>query len=109
MITIDIHSNHETVGDAIAMLDSAIKLGRKDKDKLLCLIVGYGSKGTSHKIRSAVLEKLVEYKNNKYIKDYILGSDLDIFNLNYQHFIGKERISEAEKKNRNPGAIYISF
>ena len=109
MITIDIHSNHETVSDAISMLDSAIKLGRKEKDKILCLIVGYGSKGTSHKIRSAVIEKLEELKEKRNIKDYINGSDLDIFNLNYQKFIGKERISEEEKKKRNPGAIYISL
>lgn len=109
MITIDIHSNHETVGDAISMLDGAIKLGRKEKDKIVCLIVGYGSKGTAHKIRSAVLEKLIEYKEKRFIKDYICGSDLDIFNLNYQKFIGKEKIGEEEKKKKNPGAIYLSL
>ena len=105
MITIDIHSNHETVSDAISMLDSAIKLGRKEKDKIICLIVGYGSKGTSHKIRSAVIEKLEELKEKRNIK----GSDIDIFNQKKQKFIGKDRISEEEKKKRNPGAIYISL
>jgi len=109
MITIDIHSNHETVSDAISMLDGAIKLGRKEKDKLVCLIVGYGSKGTAHKIRSATIEKLIEYKEKRFIKDFIIGSDLDIFNLNYQKFIGKEKIGEEEKKKKNPGAIYISL
>lgn len=109
MLTIDIHSHKENVKDATIMCDNAIKMARKDKDRLLCLIVGYGSKGTAHKIRSATLELLEGYKNKKIIKDYINGNELDIFNPRYQRFIGVDRIPEEEKKKRNPGAIYISL
>lgn len=109
MLTIDIHSNKETINDAKSMCDNAIKMARKDKDKILCLIVGYGSKGTAHKIRSAIVELLEEYKNKKIIKDYISGNELDIFSVKYQSFIGVDRIPESEKKKRNPGAIYISL
>ena len=109
MLTIDIHSNKETVNDAKNMCDGAIKMARKDRDRILCLIVGYGSKGTAHKIKSAILELLEEYKTKKIIKDYINGTELDIFNVKYQSFIGADRIPEVEKKKRNPGAIYISL
>ena len=109
MLTIDIHSHNEKVNDATIMCNNAIKMARKDKDKLLCLIVGYGSKGTAHKIRSAIIELLEDYKNKKIIKDFINGNELDIFNVRYQKFIGVDRIPEEEKKKRKPGAIYISL
>ena len=44
---------------------------------ILCLITGYGSKGGTHKIRTAILERLEEYKNSNRIKAFILGGDID--------------------------------
>ena len=60
MYTIDIHSNKERVNDALYQLDIAIKIARQDKDKILCLITGYGSHNTKHKIKTAIEEKLNE-------------------------------------------------
>lgn len=108
MFTIDIHSANETVNDAIYKLKEAFSFGRKDKDRLLCVITGYGSKGFSHKIKTAVLEFLKENKG-KTFKDYIEGNDLDIFSLKYQSFKYSNRIPESEKRLKNKGAIYIIF
>lgn len=107
MLTRDIHSSMETVNTALYDLDISIKLGKKEKDKLVCLIVGYGSKGNSHKIKTACLAKLDELVRNNTIKDYIVGSNLDIFSSVYQNFKYKDRIPESEKTKKNPGAIYI--
>ena len=107
MYIIDIHSNKETIEIAKYELDQGIIIARKDKDKLLCAIVGYGSSSNKHRIKTAILEYLSELKDKNYIKDYILGSDLDIFFFNYQSFKYGFRIPEEEKKTKNPGAIYV--
>ena len=109
MYKVDIHSNKETVKDALYQLDVAIKIARRDKDKLLCIITGYGSHNTSHKIKIAIEEKLEEYVNNKFIKAWIRGNELDIFNKKYQEFPNNHKISNEDKNVRNPGAIYISL
>ena len=109
MITRDIHSNKETIIHALYELDNSIFLAKKAKEKILCLIIGYGSHGTSHKINTVILEKLEEYKRNGKVKDYILGNKLDIFDLDYQKFKNKELIPETEKKKKNPGCVYISL
>ncbi len=107
MYTCDIHSNKETVNDALYMLDRAIQMARSDKDRLLCLIVGYGSKSGHHRIKDGVIEKLNDYKSHNRIKDYILGNNLDLFDPIYLSFKYKERIPDSEKRSKNPGAIYI--
>lgn len=107
MLTRDIHSQKESVDTALYDLEESIRLARFDKDKILCVIVGYGSTGKTHKIKTACLKHLEELKNNKKIKEYILGSDLDIFNINYQSLKYKDRIPNNVKKTRNPGAIYV--
>lgn len=107
MFTRDIHSNKETTKEALYELDNSIEIARRMKEKIICLIIGYGSHNTKHKISGVILEALKEYKEKNKIKDYILGSDLDIFHLNYQRFKGKEFLSEAEKAKRNRGAVYI--
>lgn len=107
MYKIDIHSNKETVDSALYMLDLAIKFGKKEKDRLVCVITGYGSKGTSHKIQISTIERLEELKNKNVIKDFIKGSNLDIFDRAYQSFKGRGKIPDIDMKIRNPGAIYI--
>lgn len=107
MFTRDIHSNKETVKDALYELDNSILMAKKMKEHILCLIIGYGSHGTKHKINSAILDALKEYKEKNKIKDYILGSNLYIFNTEYQKFKGKEYIPDTEKTKRNNGAVYI--
>lgn len=106
MYTLDIHSCGETIPVAISKLETGLSFARRDKDKLLCLITGYGSTGKTHKIKTAVLEYLEENKGKKF-KDYILGSDLDIFFVKYQSFKYGNRIPESEKRLKNPGCIYI--
>lgn len=56
MFTRDIHSHQETTEAAVYDLNQSILLCRRQKEKLLCVIVGYGSKGKTHKIQSAALE-----------------------------------------------------
>lgn len=107
MLTRDIHSNKESVETAIYDLAQSIKLARSSKEKVLCLIVGYGSKGKTHKIQTAVIEELERYIEKKQIKEYIRGNELDIFNLKYQKLKFAHLIPENEKKEKNYGKIYI--
>lgn len=107
MLTRDIHSNLESVDTAIYDLKQTIVLARKSKDKVLCIIVGYGSTGKTHKIQRHVLEALEILKQQNQIKEYIRGNELDIFNVNYQKLKYGHLIPEKEKRIKNPGAIYI--
>ena len=108
MYTKDIHSNKETVKDALYELEVSIKMAKRDKDKILCLITGYGSHNTSHKIKTAIEERLDEYLKTGFIKAWLTGNELDIFNLKYQSFPNRDRIPEKDKYIKNPGVIYIS-
>lgn len=107
MLTRDIHANKETVATAIYDLAQSIKLARSMKERVLCIIVGYGSKGTAHKIQTAVLEELVKLKEKNQIREYIRGNELDIFNSNYQRLKFSHLIPENEKKEKNYGKIFI--
>ena len=102
---IDIHSNKETKEQASYNLLTWIKRCKKTKDKVLYVIVGYGSTSGKHKIKTNTLEIAEELKINSQIKDYILGNELDIFNEKYQKFKYKELIDEDEKRIKNPGLI----
>ena len=106
MYEVDIHSNKETVDVALYNLKIAINMARKEKDRLLKVVVGYGSTGKTHKIKTSVIDILEEYKNNKFIKDYLLGENIDIFNVKYQNFKGKDLIPDKEK-SPNKGIILI--
>lgn len=108
MYTKDIHSNKETIKDALYELEVGIKMAKRDKDKILCLITGYGSHGTSHRIKTKIEEKLEELLELKLIKAWIRGSELDIFNSKYQSFPNAYNIPEKDKNDKNPGAIYIA-
>ncbi len=107
MFTRDIHSNKETVDTALYELKQSIILTRKQKEKVLCLIVGYGSTGKTHKIHTAVKNELAVMKEKKQIRDFIEGNELDIFSVVYQKFPYKDWIGEEEKRKKNPGVIYV--
>ena len=107
MRTYDIHNNNQNKDSVKYELDKEIRSTKREKDRLLCLIVGYGSTGGTHKIKNYVIEYLDEYKVTGFVKDYILGSDIDIFNLKYQSFKGKENMPEILKKERNSGIILV--
>ena len=107
MFKTDIHSHNQTINDAKYELDNYISIARTRHEKILCLVIGYGSHNTSHKINTNIINLVEEYKKNKKIKDYILGNKIDIFDINYQNFKGKDFLPEEEKKKRNPGNIYI--
>jgi len=107
MITRDIHSNKETVEVALYDLKQTILLAKKQREKVVALIVGYGSTGKTHKIQTAVLEALEDYRKTCFIKDYIRGNNLDIFSSIYHSFKFKDLIPEGEKRSGNPGVIYI--
>ncbi len=105
MITIDLHGMN--IDSALYNLDNHIKMAKKDKDRLLYVITGYGSSGKTHKIKNNVIDKLDEYKSTNYIKDYLLGNEIDIFNTKYQSFPNKN-IPENIKNDRNLGAILVA-
>ena len=107
MYTVDLHPKGATVEDALYNLKIAIKQARGSKDKTLCLIVGYGSTGGTHKIKTNVLLELEELKKKNQIKDFILGSEVDIFSVKYQTLKGKELIDKECFKRRNPGEIIV--
>lgn len=96
-----------TVEAALYELEVTIKLARKQRKKLLSLIVGYGASGKTHKIREAFLEELEVKVLKKQIKGYILGSNLDLFNPKFLNFPYRHLIPEEIKRKANPGAIYI--
>ena len=106
MINYDIHNDKQGFDRIKYDLDIQIKFAKREKDRLLCLIVGYGSTGGTHKIKNNAIEILEEYKKNNRIKDYLLGDNLDIFNPLYQSFKGKDNIP-SNLKNINPGIIII--
>ncbi|MDE5714691.1 MAG: hypothetical protein K2I42_01005 [Anaeroplasmataceae bacterium] len=107
MYTVDLHLKNETVEHAKYNLIQAIQLSRKTKEKVLCLIVGYGSTGGSHKIKTAILDELESLLIKHQIKDYILGTDIDIFNVKYQNFKGKEFLDKECFLHKNPGEIIV--
>lgn len=107
MFTRDIHSNNENVNTALYDLAKSIDMSRKAKEKLLCIIVGYGSTGKTHKIKNAVENELILLKNQNKIKDFIFGNDLDIFSSKYQSFKYSQIIPCEEKNKRNAGCVYI--
>lgn len=106
MIEIDIHEGHPKVNVAIKNLEEQIKLFKRQNKKAICVITGYGSKGGSHKIKNATIEYL-DMQKGKLVKDYILGEDIDMFNIIYQKFSYQHLIDEDMKKKHNKGAIVI--
>ena len=106
MISRDIHYGKPTVVNALEHLDLFLKEVKRS-EKIVEVITGYGSTGGSSKIKNAVLIRLEEYKESKYIKDYICGNELDIFNPKYQNFKYRMLLTEEIKRIKNQGAIYI--
>ena len=102
----DIHYGKPTVANALEHLDLFLKEVKRS-EKIVEVITGYGSTGGTSKIKNAVLMRLEEYKESKYIKDYICGNELDIFNPKYQNFKYKMLLTEEVKRSKNPGAVYI--
>lgn len=106
MYTVDIHYSGATRQSARYNLDESIIIARRQPDKLLCLIVGRGNGGT-HKIKTEIIEVLCEYKASNKIKDFICGSDLEMFSSAFMNFKFRDRIPDIEKKKKNAGAIYV--
>jgi len=107
MRTVDIHNDNQNENRVRYDIDNEIAFAKREKDKLLCLIVGYGSSGKSHKVKNYAIMYLDELKEKKRIVDYILGNDIDIFNPKYQTFKGRENIPEDIKKSHNLGIIIV--
>ena len=106
MLSRDIHYGKPSVINALEHLDIFLKEVKRS-EKIVEVITGYGSTGGSSKIKNAVIERLEELKLQKYIKDFICGNELDIFNKKYQNFKYLSLIPDSVKKIRNSGAIYI--
>ena len=102
----DIHYGKPTVINALEHLDIFLKEVKRS-EKIVEIITGYGSTGGSSKIKNAVITRLEELKNSNYIKDYICGNELDIFNPKYQNFKYRMLLTEEIKRIKNQGAIYI--
>lgn len=106
MLSRDIHYGKPTVFNAIEHLKVFLKEAKRS-EKIVEVITGYGSSGGTSKIKNEAIRLLDELKESNYIKDYICGNDLDIFNLKYQNFKYRSLLSEESKRRCNPGAIYI--
>ena len=106
MLSRDIHYGKPTVLNAIQHLKLFLKESKRS-EKIVEVITGYGSTGGTSKIKSAAIEFLDEMIEGKYIKDYICGNELDIFNHKYQNFKYRSLLTDEVKKRRNPGAIYV--
>lgn len=102
----DIHYGMPTVTNALEHLDLFLKEVKRN-EKIVEVITGYGSTGGSSKIKNAVIKRLLEYKEKNYIKDFICGNELDIFNSKYQNFKYISLLTPEIKKMQNKGAIYI--
>lgn len=107
MYTFDLHLKGSTVKDALYNLEIAIKLAKKSKERILCLIVGYGSSGGSHKIKSMVIEALDELVKCNKVKEFICGNELDLFNEKFLKLKLAHLIPDICKKRRNPGEIIV--
>lgn len=107
MREMDIHDGKPLVEVAINNLLFHINGAKRDKLKIFAVIVGYGSTGGSHKIKTASIAKLEELVIDKKIKAYIIGNQLDIFSKEYQNFKYRELIPEEEKRILNSGKIFI--
>ena len=107
MFTRDLHLKGASVSSALHDLEQTLILARKSKERVVCLIVGYGSSGGTHKIKSAILEELDKKQLKNNIREYIVGSDLDLFNPKYLNMKFKELIPEDVKRKRNPGEIIV--
>lgn len=107
MYTCDLHLKGETTLSAKYNLEQAIKICKKTKDRVLCVIVGYGSSGGSSKIKNTILDELEEKKKSNVIKEYISGNELDMFNVKYMELKYKDLIPIECKKRLNPGEIII--
>lgn len=104
MFTVDLHLKNETVDTACYNLMEAIKLARASKDRVLHLIVGYGSTGGTHKIKTAVLERLNELKSKNQIKGFLEGNEVYMFNPKYLSLKGHELIP---KESYSKGEIIV--
>lgn len=104
MYTVDLHLKNETVETACYNLLESIKLARTSKERVLCLIVGYGSTGGTHKIKTAILERLTELKSKNQIKGFLEGNEVDIFNPKYLTLKDHELIP---KRSYSKGEIIV--
>ena len=108
MQSYDIHSGKPSVHVAINNLVGHINTCKKLHIKVFNVIVGHGSTGGTHKIKTETLTFLEEAKEKKQIKAFICGNEIDIFNNKYQKLEDKyKKLLEKDNRNFNPGVIYI--
>ena len=107
MFIVDLHRSGATVSSALYELEQGIKLARKSKERVICFVVGYGSSGGSHKIKSAILEELANKKSKNQVKEFIVGNDIDLFNFNYLNMKFRNLIPDEVKRKKNPGEIIV--
>lgn len=108
MIEVDIHNNYPVVKDALSHLEDELTY-YKLKTKVLKIIVGYGSKGGTHKIKNASIEYLKKAKDKHEIKDFILCEKLGLGSQTFQQLKPEYQklIPSSERKEANEGAIII--
>lgn len=96
-----------TVSSALYELNVFLKYSKQHKRKVVGLITGYGASGKTHKIKTAVLEVLSDLKEKKYLKDFLKGEDVDLFNASFLQFPYRHLLDEDIKRRPNKGAIYV--
>lgn len=76
---VNLEDGRPAVSDALARMQMELRLARGSKIKILKLIHGFGSSGAGGKLRPAVRRQLEVLKGRGYVKFYIPGEKLSIF------------------------------
>lgn len=77
--TVNLEDGHPAVVDALARLQMELRLARGSRIKALKLIHGFGSSGRGGKLRPAVRRQLETHRGRGYVRFYIPGERLSIF------------------------------
>jgi hypothetical protein len=103
--TINLEDGRPTVSDATRHLVSSVRIARKTGVRLIKFVHGYGSSGSGGKIRPAARRELDKLVKLGYIKYYIPGEKLSIFDENTRRamdYCGELR-RDADLERHNNG------
>ena len=76
----NVKENYPSVEQAIGLVEIEIEKCKKEGVKVLKIIHGYGSSGVGGSIFLTLKQKLIFWKKNKLIQDYLFGSQWNSYN-----------------------------
>ena len=106
---LNLKQNSPTVEEALATMEIEISLCKLEGVKVIKIIHGYGSHGVGGAICYNVRKKLFELKNNKQIKDFLLGQEWDMSNSKCIEILTdlKDCFGDEDLGHSNPGITII--